>query len=441
LWYFIKMNRRGGIRWLLGELPDLVSRGVIGSAEAERIRSHYGEPEARNAVRTALVIFSVLGALLIGGGVILLLAHNWDDLGRGARAVLSFVPLLAAQGLALWAAWSGRRSTAWREGTGTGLMLAIGASIALVSQTYHIAGEPADFLLVWTLLGLPLVYILNASTPAALFWVGVTGWAGITWSGGSQPALYAVLVALALPHFAQASRVNRYAPRPALLGWVLVLCLTVGTGFSLTRHSEDLWILAYSGLFGILYLAGGLWFGDGSAAWQSPFKTGGALGVAFLSWLLTFHGVWEHGSTWHLGLTGPSAWDTLYLFAFAAALVGLWAKALGRGRYGLLLMGSMPALATVVYFLCLKGGNEGVAATLFNLYLLGLGLATVVSALRNRRMAQMNLGLMVLSALLLTRFFDSDLSFVFRGVAFILVGVGFLAANVVMARRAKRGAP
>ena len=440
MWYFISMNRKGSIRWLLGELPDLVSQGVIEPAEAERIRSHYGEPEARNAVKTALVIFSVLGALLIGGGVILLLAHNWDDLGRGVRAVLSFVPLLAAQGLALWAAWSGRRSTAWREGTGTGLMLAIGASIALVSQTYHIAGEPADFLLAWMLLGLPIIYILDASTPAAIFWAGVTGWAGITWAGGSQPVLYVFLVALALPHFALASRANRYAPRPALLGWVLVLCLTVGTGFCLTRHTEELWILAYSGLFGVLYLAGGLWFGDGSAAWQSPFKTGGALGVTFLSWLFTFHGVWEHGSYWHLGLTGPSAWDALYLVALAAALVGLWIKALGRRGYGLLLIGAMPALASIAYFLCLNGGYEAVAATLFNLYLLGLGLVTVVSALRNRRMAQMNLGLLVLSVLLLTRFFDSDLSFLFRGVAFILVGVGFLAANVVMAKRAKGGA-
>jgi uncharacterized membrane protein len=414
---------------------------VIDPAEAERIRSHYGEPEARNAVKTALVIFSILGALLIGGGVILLLAHNWDDLGRGVRAVLSFLPLLAAQSLALWAAWSGHRSTAWREGTGTGLMLAIGASIALVSQTYHISGEPADFVLTWMLLGLPLVYLLDASAPAAIYWAGITNWAGIQWVGGTQPILYVLLMALAIPHFVLASRENRYAPGPALLGWVLVICLTVGTAFSLTRHTEELWILAYSGVFGVMFLAGSLWFGEGAAAWQSPFKTGGALGVTFLSWLFTFHGVWEHGSYWHLGLTFPSVWDALYLVALAAALVWLWVKALGRRKYGLFLIGAMPVLAAVAYFLCQSGGYEAVAAALFNLYLLGLGLVTVISALRDRRIAQMNLGLLVLSALLLTRFFDSDLSFVFRGVAFILVGAGFLAANVVMARRAQGGAP
>jgi uncharacterized membrane protein len=435
------MNRKSGIRWLFSELPDLVSGGVIDPAGAGRIRSHYGEPEARNAVKTALVIFSILGALLIGGGVILLLAHNWDDLGRGVRAVLSFLPLLAAQSLALWAAWSGRRSAAWREGTGTSLMLAIGSSIALVSQTYHISGEPADFVLTWMLLGLPLVYLLDASAPAAIYWAGITNWAGIQWAGGTQPILYVLLMALAVPHFVLASRENRYAPRPALLGWVLVICLTVGTAFSLTRHTEELWILAYSGVFGVMFLAGSLWFGQGSSAWQSPFRTGGAIGATFLAWLFTFHGVWGHGSYWHTDLTGPNLWDGAYLLVLAAALVWLWAKSLMRKAYGFLLLGAMPALAAICYFVSRNSGYEVISAALFNLYLFGLGLLTVISALRQRKMAQMNLGLLVLSALLLTRFFDSDLSFLFRGVAFIVVGAGFLAANMMMARRVKEGSP
>ena len=435
------MNRKAAIRWLYSELPDLVSGGVLAPEAAQALKGHYGEAPERNAVKTALVIFSILGALLIGGGVILLLAHNWDQLGRPARAVLSFLPLVIAQGLVLWAAWTGRESAAWREGTATGLMLAIGASIALVSQTYHISGEPADFLLSWMLLGLPLVYLLDASTPAAIYWAGITNWAGIQWATGTQPVLYIVLMALALPHFGLASRGNRYAPRPALLGWVLVICLTVGTGFSLTRHTEVLWILAYSGLFGVMYLAGSLWFGDGSSAWQSPFKTGGAIGATFLSWLFTFHGVWGHGSYWHTDLTGPSLWDAAYLLLLAAALVWLWVKVFVRRVYGLLLLGAMPALAALCYFVSRNSGNENLSTALFNLYLFGLGLLTIISALRQRRMAPMNLGLLVLAALFLTRFFDSDLSFLFRGVAFIVVGAGFLAANVMMVRRVREGSP
>jgi len=41
----------------------------------------------------------------------------------------------------------------------------------------------------------------------------------------------------------------------------------------------------------------------------------------------------------------------------------------------------------------------------------------------------------MLAALIILRFFDSDLGFVVRGLAFITVGIGFLVTNVVLIRR------
>ena len=41
-------------------------------------------------------------------------------------------------------------------------------------------------------------------------------------------------------------------------------------------------------------------------------------------------------------------------------------------------------------------------------------------------------------ALILLRFFDEDLGFVFRGVVFVLLGLAFLVVNLVLAR--KKGA-
>ena len=45
--------------------------------------------------------FGILGAVLIGGGIILLLAHNWEQLGRPARVAVAFAPLVLSQALAL----------------------------------------------------------------------------------------------------------------------------------------------------------------------------------------------------------------------------------------------------------------------------------------------------------------------------------------------------
>ena len=46
--------------------------------------------------------------------------------------------------------------------------------------------------------------------------------------------------------------------------------------------------------------------------------------------------------------------------------------------------------------------------------------------------------MIVIAGLVVVRFFDTEVGFVAKGLAFIAVGVGFLVANVIMARRLKR---
>ncbi|MBI2438261.1 MAG: DUF2157 domain-containing protein, partial [Lentisphaerae bacterium] len=78
-------------RWLMEETPKWVRSGIISAENAERLLALYGltvEPSGR---RWAVVIFSVLGAMLIGLGIIMVLGYNWDQLSRGARAVISFI--------------------------------------------------------------------------------------------------------------------------------------------------------------------------------------------------------------------------------------------------------------------------------------------------------------------------------------------------------------
>jgi hypothetical protein len=46
----------------------------------------------------------------------------------------------------------------------------------------------------------------------------------------------------------------------------------------------------------------------------------------------------------------------------------------------------------------------------------------------------------VLSALIIVRFFDSQLDFIVRGIAFVTIGIGFLITNLLLIKRTK-GAP
>jgi hypothetical protein len=71
-------------------------------------------------------------------------------------------------------------------------------------------------------------------------------------------------------------------------------------------------------------------------------------------------------------------------------------------------------------------------------YLAGLGLATLGEGLAERRPGTINAGVLVLLAVIIGRFFSSDASFTAKGVVFIICGVVFLGANLVVSRRMKR---
>lgn len=434
------MQDRKHVAWLYGQLPELVRDGTLDAATAARLRQRYGDVEQGGRSR-AIILFGILGAALIGGGVILLVAHNWEELGRPVRAALSFLPLLVGQGLAGWTLARRPESVAWREGAGTFLTLAIGGSIALVAQTYHMGGRFEDFLLTWVLLALPVAYLQRATLPALLYLVGVATWAGVTyapfahgeaWRFGRYLGYWGLL-ALAMPWWLLAIREDRYQPRVALFGWTLALTVPVGFYVSLgdlvVGAAGPVW---HAALWTTLYLAGAKWWPDAPSTRQQPLRKIGGLGAVAVALVLTF------GDAWKLHSSGAgSAGSYAIGLAWLAASLALWADALRRRDLAPSVLGALPVVVGAGY--ALSSVSPWLAAALLNLYVFAMGVGVLVAGFRSQRLGMVNSGMMILSALILIRFFDADLGFVARGVAFIVIGAGFLLANLLLLR--KRGAP
>ena len=72
---------------------------------------------------------------------------------------------------------------------------------------------------------------------------------------------------------------------------------------------------------------------------------------------------------------------------------------------------------------------------MINCYALLLGIDILARGIRTNSIARANFGLLLIAALAVSRFFDSDLSFLTRGVGFILVGAGFLVANILLFKK------
>jgi len=429
------------IRWILGELPTLLNEGVIDGSAAERIRRHY-ESLAGKTRNWALTIFGMLGGTLVGLGIILLLAHNWADMSRPLRTALAFAPLLITQLFAGWILQTRKDSPAWRETIGILWTLSIGASIALVAQTYHIPGDTGQFILTWMVLTLPVIYLLHASTPALAYLAGITFWAIEAQNTGGHALLFWPLLALLVPHTVAAARKNVYAVRPIVLFWGIAIALCVAVGVTLEKILPGLWIIIYSSLFACFYLAGEFWFGEAPTFWQKPFRIVGAVGGIVVAFMLTYEWPWEeigwhyvrHGGFYHSVAAIP---DYTLAALLPIAAIGLLVSSVRRGKADAIFLGILPIIAILGYALVGMANQETGALALFNVYILAVGIGQLIRGFRTHHIGTINAGLLIIFALILLRFFDADLDFIFRGIVFVLLGTAFLVVNLILARRQK----
>ena len=170
------MNKR---KWLAAELAKWEAEGLVSPSVASAIRSRYSSGASLGERRNwGIVVSCSIGALLVGLGIIALLAANWEFLTRPMRAAVAIFPVLACALAAYWAAVKKLRSRFFWETTGTLWMMAIIAALLIVATTYQVSGNPADLVTAMCVLTLPVVLLSRAALPTIgwlvlpLIWFG-----------------------------------------------------------------------------------------------------------------------------------------------------------------------------------------------------------------------------------------------------------------------------
>jgi len=94
------------------------------------------------------------------------------------------------------------------------------------------------------------------------------------------------------------------------------------------------------------------------------------------------------------------------------------------------------SITFLLFFLTfIIGLYSGIAVVLINIILFGIGVFTIKEGEKQNNLLILNYGLLIITSLVISRFFDVNLSFVLRGLLFILVGTGFFAANYWMLKK------
>lgn len=406
-------------------LEELVAQEIIDSTTADKIIAYY-QTKSATAPNRILLVFGILGAILIGLGIILIVAHNWDNFPRAIKNILAFLPLLTGQAICAYTLLKKSNDIVWQESSAVFLVFAIGVCIATISQTYHIQGDLGSFLLTWLLLGLPLIYTMNSSATSLLYIGGVVWYTFESgFDGDHQPWYCWGLLVLALPHYYWLWR-NKYNSNFFHFhSWIIAIsCLIL---LATWGKSGEKWLsIAYVSLLAIYFLIGKLFLAQQKIA-HNPYLSIGAIGTIGFFLFFSFMNNWTSFITknWSLA-TAPQQREF-----WVAILLALIATGLAFRFFQFKRSWSPLALGFLLFFLLfLIAFQQALLATILsNFYVLAVGVFYIFEGNRSNSLSQLNLGLLTLFILIFARFLDIDLSFITRGILFILMGIGFFWAN------------
>lgn len=417
------------------ELEELQAKGIITADIAQRIREYYDKPGSGTS--KMLIAFGVIGSLLVGMGAVLIIAHNWDDFNNAVKLTFGLAPLLVAQAICVYLLVKKIESQAWRESASVVLVFAVAASMSIVGQVYNMSGAIDRFIMAWTLLTLPLCYIMRSNVASLLYWIGITWYVlDVTFdhSGKLENYYYWLLAAGAMPWYILQLRRAPTSNGVAWHNWLIAMSLLIAIGTT-GLEPDDLWIPVSITGSSVLMLVGQL----------APFQAGRTISNSWLFigsggtiWLLLFMTFeWPDNidltvsdSPWWYS-TGLIMW--MALFALATFLLVIVGNRIGFKNV-------MAKSYTFIAFLALFGlgiDSPDLARLLTNVVLLALGAYTIREGAKADKLWQMNYGLLILTALIGCRFFDTDMSFVVRGVLFMAIGLGFFGMNYYVVRKRK----
>jgi uncharacterized membrane protein len=421
-------------------LPELLEANVIDESTAENIRRYYREKRS-GATSRLFVVFGILGSLLVGLGIILIIAHNWDDLSIPVKAGLAFVPLVIGQFVCGFVLLRRYDNIGWREPSAVFVSLAVGAAMALISQIYNIPGNFASFMLTWMVLVLPVIYIMRSAVTSLLYICGVTVY-GIDAGYITSPSggyLYWLLLLGAVPfYYFSLIRKMPKSNFTVMHNWFLPLAVTILLGS--VEETFSPWMYpAYVSVFAIFLLIGNLSPFHYENGFRNGFQVVGFFGTLVVLILLSFPDTWR--GLHYANATGEGLFYSPEFLVFGITTIS--ALVLATYQYRLDLLSRVPVLELFFILFAVTfvlGLYTQIAVALINFYILALGVWIIREGERRDHLGVLNLGLGIIAILAISRFFDSNITFVVRGLIFLAVGVGFFVTNYRMIKKRKADA-
>jgi uncharacterized membrane protein len=253
------------------DIQKLREAGLISEEQQRQIIARFQLKE--DGGNKFLVIVSILGAVLIAAGIILLICAHWNEIPRGVKIAVGILLMLGAHGGGWWL----REVRGQYRPVGEALHL-VGsclflANIALLGQIYNLVSRPPTAFLLWWIGIAALPWLLRSRAQLVLLLLVFGVWFGLEVNeGGSwvhchserQFLLYALLglAYLGAGYCLRGTKFSDFAGVTEKLGLLAFLIFAYPLAwkefFNWDMAENALWVLPALGGCALLLLAGGV---------------------------------------------------------------------------------------------------------------------------------------------------------------------------------------
>lgn len=422
--------------------PDIASLARLAEIfEVEIEELIYGEKRrvgtelAAERVSTKIrIILSVSGSLLIGVGLCLIFVSFWKDFPLPLQTAFSLLPMLGAQGFALYVFLRRRADVVWRECAAVLWCIGMISTVALINSIFDIHCGYINCLFMDILICLPAAFILRAVSPLALYFYMIIHWSLFTpYAALSIPLL---AIPLCFPLLLRKKEDERYK----FTVWLSAIAAVIFTVAQILLRLDDE-SLAAVGLLVLPFLA--LYaVGSQDSDYTLPFKPIGILGCAgTLSFLSAY--VWSESpslSVLEMSFADFSDGKEFYILSLLILLGLAGAVFFGRQSFS----ENVPKILLCAFafggafFSALHAPiSESPLLWLVILCTVGFGGTLIYTGLQQLKLLPANLGLIVIFIQLLMLVYAQNVHTLFLGIVLLIFGAALIGVNYTMNMRKK----
>ncbi len=283
------------------------------------------------------------------------------------------------------------------------------------------------------LLSLPLVYLVRSSIVSLLYIIGITYYCCNTNYFSypkEQTYFYWFLILGIVPHYYKLLTTKAQSNFTLFHNWLIAISLIICLG-SFTDTNEKYMYMSYMSLFAIYYFAGKNSYFEKLKLKFNSYLIIGKLGMLFILFIYTFKWFWNYFNEQKFALS--------ILVTFPEIIVGilltivaivLFYKKNSPTNFKQLNILEIVFIAFIPFHFI--GYNSSILA---NIALLMIGISEIKRGNQLNDLKILNFGLLIITILIICRFFDTDFSFVIRGILFISIGLGFFLTNYLMLKK------